>query len=95
MNVADKALDGENAPWVNRDVDAARETALERLFTSELRLEPNELQQRDLIALNDAALAFGTQIELSCPDGREKSVAWTHLEDALIRSRRAIFESML
>lgn len=89
--MGEQILDAENASSRMQTVDDARDTAIRRLFTSDERRVPTERDQRGLTALNDMAIELGTVIGVSCPDGREKNMAWTALEDCLIRARRAIF----
>lgn len=94
VGMGEPIIDAENAPG-GRDVDEARDEAIRRLFTSDQRLTPSVREQEDLTALNDAAIELGTQILARCPRGRETNIAMTHLEDVLIRARRAVFEAML
>lgn len=76
-------------------VDGARDEAIRRLFTAGQHREPSELERKQLNALSDTAIEFGTVILAACPPGRETALAMTHLEDALMRARRAIFTNLV
>lgn len=94
MHMGEPVLDAENAP--SRNMDEARDEAMARLFAAHpLLVGPSVRESVDLNAVTDAAIELGTQILLTCPKGREQSLALTHLEDALTRARRALLEATL
>lgn len=47
-------------------------------------------QDRALSDLCDHVIELGALIDSVCPDGNDKTLALTHLEDAYFRSARAI-----
>jgi hypothetical protein len=50
-------------------------------------------EQRDIVAaLLEAAQNFESEILELLPAGRDRSLAITHLEDALMRANRAVFQ---
>lgn len=52
---------------------------------------PTQEQRQAVAALRADAVEFAARIDAVCPDGRDKSLALTHLEDALMRANRALF----
>lgn len=69
---------------------SARAEAL-RVAVDRLIASPSSNEARN--AILNAAVDLGTAIELYAPAGRDKSLAWTHLEDTLMRANRAFFTS--
>jgi hypothetical protein len=70
---------GEKEPTMIED--------LKKRFTYHAPKE-NQLQKYENIRKN--ALAFAELIDAMCPDSREKSLAITHLEDAVMWANAAI-----
>lgn len=63
--------------------DAMRDRAIGRFFTAS--------EDDDVVALRRAIVALGVQIELRVPDGRNKALALTALEDVQMRANRGLF----
>ena len=85
-------LDDTNAQMRANGVNAALEVSRARLVTA--LTNPRTPRQRDLDAvetLTSLAVGLGAQIELLVPEGRNKSIALTALEDVLIRANRGIY----
>lgn len=65
-------------------------TPTERFFTAATSDPPTDEQRQRVKLLQEMTLELGQLIEHIVPDGRNKSLALTHLEDALMRANRAI-----
>ena len=55
------------------------------------RREITEADHRAVDLITDLVIELGAQIELVVPDGRNKSIALTALEDTLTRANKAIY----
>ena len=74
------------------ETNKALDTSRARLVTA--LSNPRQPKPEDVAAietLTSLAVGLGAQIELLVPDGRNKSLAWTALEDVLIRANRGIY----
>lgn len=71
---------------------AARWQALEeRFFTAGSRGPASEERLESVKRIRGAVLDVAWLIETNVPAGRDKALAFTHLEDVLIRAGRGIF----
>jgi len=52
---------------------------------------PTKLQTKEVLAIRTAILELAARIEAFAPQGRNKSLAMTALEDVQMRANRAIF----
>lgn len=52
---------------------------------------PTQEEQERVFAFRQAVVELATMIEFLAPECRDKSLALTHLEDALTRASRAVF----
>lgn len=68
-------------------------TITERFRTSQTGAPPTEQQKQAHKAVTDAVVGLAEAIDTLVPDGREKSLALTHLEDALMRAGRGIYNT--
>lgn len=50
-----------------------------------------EQDRLDVDLLTQKVIELGAYIEALCPDGRNKSLSLTHLEDVLTRANKAIY----
>lgn len=69
----------------------ARKRVEARFFTASSGPDPTEQQKLDVAKLRELIVDLGTAIEDRIPDGRNKSLALTALEDVQMRANRAIF----
>lgn len=69
----------------------ARDRVEARFFTAATGKPPTDQQKLDVAKLRDLVVELGTAIEDRVPDGRNKSLALTALEDVLMRANRGIF----
>lgn len=69
------------------NADAQRLAALQRSMTN---IPPTEQQIERIESTRDAAKDLGRRIIDNCADGRERSLALTHLEDAVMWAVKAI-----
>ena len=53
--------------------------------------KPSETDQEDVSVITELVIGLGAHIEALCPEGRNKSLALTHLEDVLTRANKAIY----
>jgi hypothetical protein len=70
----------------------AREVSTKRFVTA--GNNPRELTEGDHRAvelITDMVIELGAQIEIVVPDGRNKSISLTALEDVLTRANKAIY----
>ncbi len=67
------------------------ERAEARFFTAAGSPPPTEEQKFAVQELRSLVVDLGTQIEETVPNGRNKSLALTALEDVLMRANRGIF----
>lgn len=81
----------EHHDWAEQ----ARDRAIKRFFTPPEREEMDESSHRNLALLRDRVVELGAFIDLACPDGRDKVLALTNLEDSFIRASRSIFSEAL
>lgn len=63
-----------------------------RFFTASGGKPPTDEQRTEVEVLRGLVYALGLEIEASVPNGRNKSLALTALEDVQMRANRAIFE---
>lgn len=70
----------------------ARVRIAKRFPTAATGGPPTYEQRNAVVALQKQVIELGVLIEASVPDGRNKSLALTHLEDALMRANRGIFQ---
>lgn len=74
--------------------EVAAATAAERLLTATTnKRETTDYDLGALTILQRHAVAFGVAIEQFVPESRDKSIAWTALEDALTRANKAIYRA--
>jgi hypothetical protein len=66
-------------------------TIHERFPTAVTSTPPTDEQRAHITNLHARFIELGDYIEHTVPDGRDKSLALTHLEDALMRANRAIY----
>lgn len=66
-------------------------TIHERFPTSVTSGPPTDEQRTHVTNLHSRFVELGDYIDATVPDGRDKSIALTHLEDALMRANRAIY----
>ena len=69
----------------------ARDRVEARYFTAAAGQPPPEQQELDVAKLSDLIVELATAIEDRVPNGRNKSLALTSLEDVQMRANRAIF----
>lgn len=62
-----------------------------QLSTAATGKPPTEEQLDDLATLRDHAVAFLAAIFANVPDNRDRSIAITAVEDALMRANRGVF----
>lgn len=93
-------VNAENIPRETFDIiigpDAAayyriREAVEERFITAAGGEPPTDEQREAVKQFQQLTVELATAIEQLAPPGRNKSLALTHLEDALMRANRAIF----
>lgn len=65
------------------ETEAAYENAEKRFFTAS--------EHPDVVRLRELIQELGAAIDLVVPNGRNKSLALTHLEDVQMRANRGIF----
>jgi len=70
---------------------SARQRMVARFVTAASGTPPTDEQKSAINMLQSAAVDLATAIEMLVPDGRDKSIALTHLEDTLMRAVRGIF----
>jgi hypothetical protein len=70
----------------------ARDRVEQRFFTAASGKPPTEQQKIDVAKLRELIVDLGTAIEERVPNGRNKSLALTALEDVQMRANRAIFD---
>lgn len=68
-----------------------RVLAEERFFTASGGQPPTEQQKLNVARLRELVVDLATAIEDCVPDGRNKSLALTALEDVQMRANRGIF----
>jgi hypothetical protein len=69
----------------------AKAAALGRFFTATSGAPATDQQKQVVSALRDRIIELALVIELHVPDGRNKSLALTALEDVQMRANRGIF----
>lgn len=69
----------------------ARDRVEARFFTAAAGQPPTDQQKLDVAKLRDLIVDLGTAIEDRVPNGRNKSLALTALEDVQMRANRAVF----
>lgn len=69
----------------------ARDQAIERFFSAVSGKAPDAIQKGNVLALQDLIIELGTQILLVVPEGRNRSLALTALEDVQMRANKGIF----
>lgn len=74
-----------------RVTEQARDRAIRRFASTPERAYISDTDDRSLVNLRDQVIEFGALIDVSCPDGLDKTIALTHLEDAYFRAARAIY----
>ncbi len=70
---------------------SARDRVEARFFTASSGPAPTDQQKLDVAKLRELIVQLGTAIEDRIPEGRNKSLALTALEDVQMRANRAIF----
>lgn len=80
-NSADANMTAEDAKVAR--INEALAAATERFFTAS--------EHPDVVTLRGLIIGLGAQIDLLVPNGRNKAVALTALEDVQMRANRAIF----
>lgn len=70
----------------------AYEKSLERFGTAATGAPPTDAQRSSVTEIRDRVVELATAIELELPDGRNKALALTALEDVHMRANRAIFQ---
>ena len=75
----------------SRPASPAQPSVAERFPTAAGGQPPTDEQRASVARLREATIALASTIDESCPNGRDKSLALTHLEDALMRANRALF----
>lgn len=74
------------------DYNEALSRARGRLVTAQNNPRvPTAVDKDDVETITEAAVGLATQIELLVPDGRNKSLALTALEDCLTRANKGIY----
>jgi len=73
-------------------LDAATEAAKARFKTSVSGGRPNQAQIDAVNMLSEIVVELAAYIDVLVPDGRNKSLALTALEDAHMRANRGIFQ---
>lgn len=63
--------------------DPILDNAIARFFTAS--------EHQDVVALRDLIVALGAEIDRRVPDGRNKALALTALEDVQMRGNRGLF----
>lgn len=74
------------------DSPTARNQVEERFFTAATGKPPTEQQKLDVAKLRGLIIDLGTAIEDRVPNGHNKALALTALEDVQMRANRAIFD---
>lgn len=69
----------------------ARDQAIERFFSAVFGKAPDAIQRGNVLALQDLIIELGTQILFVVPEGRNRSLALTALEDVQMRANKGIF----
>lgn len=81
---------GENTISYNE----VRERNVDRFFTAQSGAPATDAQKSAVANINQEIIELATLIDLSVPDGRNKSLALTALEDVSMRSNRGIFSKV-
>lgn len=72
--------------------DLAHQLATDRFFTAATAGPPRD-DQKDLVTeLQGAIVNLAALIEAKIPEGRNKSLSLTHLEEVQMRANRAVFQ---
>jgi hypothetical protein len=71
---------------------SARGRVEQRFFTAAAGKPPTDQQKLDVAKLRELIIDLGTAIEDRVPNGRNKSLALTALEDVQMRANRGIFD---
>ncbi len=72
-------------------VPSGHDIAEARFFTATVGQPPTEQQRLDVAKLRELIVELATAIEDRVPNGRNKSLALTALEDVQMRANRGIF----
>ena len=75
-----------------QEYDDAKARAEARFTTSVSGGRPTDAQIDNVRAIAEAVVELAAAIDLLVPDGRNKSLALTALEDVHMRANRAIFQ---
>jgi hypothetical protein len=71
--------------------EQARDRAIRRFNVGHDPENVSESAKAEVHAVHDLVIELGALLDVVMPDGRDKSLALTHLEDTHIRAVRGIF----